>query len=414
MGAGLHAIIPAGGAGTRLWPLSRAGEPKFLLDPTGVGQSLLQQTVTRLRPVTESITVVTGQANAVAVQGQLPELAPANILGEPSPRDSMAAIGLAAAVLQHRHGDVVIGSFAADHVITHPEVLHQAIGAAVAAAQQGKLVTIGIPARHPSTAFGYVQAGEQLRVGEGAGRTASERSTAGEEVATELPAGDALAGCYQARAFAEKPDAAVAAEYLASGEYLWNAGIFVARTTVLLGHLARLLPELHAGLTRLAQAWDTPEQAEKLAEIWPGLQRIAIDHALAEPVAATGGVAVVRPDRISPDTDMGWTDLGDYASLAEILEVNAAAGQPPASANLVLGGEAGQRAASPASPVLLRNAPGALVLDEQAEAGVIAVLGVADAVVVRTPAALLVTTRAHAQEVKEIAGQVGAVFPELA
>ena len=114
----IHAIIPAGGAGTRLWPLSRRGRPKFLLDLTGAGRSLLQDTVERLAPVTATTTVVTGVAHIDAVAHQLPSVPRDNLLAEPSPRDSMAAIGLAAAVIAHRHGrDAVVGSFAADHTV---------------------------------------------------------------------------------------------------------------------------------------------------------------------------------------------------------------------------------------------------------------------------------------------------------
>ena len=114
----IHAIIPAGGAGTRLWPLSRRARPKFLLDLTGAGRSLLQGTVARLEPVAASISVVTGAAHLAAVADQLPGLPRENLLAEPAPRDSMAAIGLAAAVIAARHGrGAIVGSFAADHAI---------------------------------------------------------------------------------------------------------------------------------------------------------------------------------------------------------------------------------------------------------------------------------------------------------
>ncbi|HMD11621.1 MAG TPA: sugar phosphate nucleotidyltransferase, partial [Marmoricola sp.] len=155
----LWAVVPAGGAGTRLWPLSRADSPKFLHDLTGSGRTLLQATVDRLLPlVGERILVVTGAAHQAAVRRQLPDLAPAQVISEPAPRDSMAAIGLAAAILEHRATesgeDIVMGSFAADHVISDPAAFHRTVVEAVAAAREDWLVTIGIEPTFPSSAFG--------------------------------------------------------------------------------------------------------------------------------------------------------------------------------------------------------------------------------------------------------------------
>ncbi len=354
---GLHAVVPAGGAGTRLWPLSRAGSPKFLHDLTGSGRTLLQATVDRLVPLTgpAGVLVVTGARHAAAVAGQLPELGAGQVLAEPSPRDSMAAIGLAAAVLLHRHGaDVVVGSFAADQVVEDGDAFPTAVAEAVEAARAGYVVTVGIAATGPSTAYGYVRSGPPL----GVPGAPSARLAAG---------------------FTEKPDAATAAAYLATGEYRWNAGMFVVRARVLLDHLAAQLPTLADGLAQIGAAWDTPAREEALARIWPGLTRIAIDHAIAEPVAAAGGVAVVPGD-------FGWDDVGDFASLAPLLA--AQAGQLDGSRTL------GDDAA-----VLRLAAPRAVVVPGAGRT--VTVLGVPDAVIVDTPDALLVTTRARAQEVKQ-------------
>lgn len=345
---GFHAVVPAGGAGTRLWPLSRAGHPKFLLDLSGTGRTLLQATVDRLLPLTGQggVLVVTGARHAVAVAGQLPELGDDDVLAEPSPRDSMAAIGLAAAVLLERHGeDVVLGSFAADHVIEGTAAFEQAVREGVEAARAGYVVTLGIAATGPSTAFGYVRAGALLGL-EGAPTVAH------------------VAG------FTEKPDAETAAAYLATGEYRWNAGMFIVRARVLLDHLATQLPALAAGLREIAAAWDTAERHEVLDRVWPGLTKIAIDHAIAEPVAAAGGVAVVPGD-------FTWDDIGDFDSLAELLTGD------------TLGDEAA---------VLRLDAAGAFVVPGTDRT--VTVLGVPGAVVVDTPDAVLVTTRAHAQAVK--------------
>lgn len=345
---GFHAVVPAGGAGTRLWPLSRAGHPKFLLDLTGSGRTLLQATVDRLLPLTGAggVLVVTGRRHADAVAAQLPELGAADVLAEPSPRDSMAAIGLAAAVLLERHGeDVVLGSFAADHVIDGTEAFERTVREGVVAARAGNVVTIGIAATGPSTAFGYVRSGPPLGL-------------------ADAPSVTRAAG------FTEKPDAVTATAYLATGEYRWNAGMFIVRARVLLDHLATQLPTLAAGLREIAAAWDGPDREEVLERVWPGLTKIAIDHAIAEPVAAAGGVAVVPGD-------FTWDDVGDFDSLAELLVSD------------TLGDE---------GLVLRIDADGAFVAPGSGRT--VSVVGVSDAVVVDTPDAVLVTTRAHAQSVK--------------
>lgn len=352
---GFHAVIPAGGAGTRLWPLSRQGAPKFLHDLTGTGRTLLQGTVDRLAPLTgpDGVLVVTGARHVDAVRAQLPELSGAQVIAEPSPRDSMAAIGLAAAILAERHGPgTVLGSFAADHVIGELPRFEAAVRSGVEAARAGYVVTIGIEATEPSTAFGYIDAADPLGV-------------------------DGAEGARHVAAFTEKPDAETAAAYLATGHYWWNAGMFIVAAGVLLDHLALQLPPLAAGLRRIAAVWDSPERDEVLAEVWPTLTKIAIDHAIAEPVAAAGGVAVV-PGGFS------WDDVGDFASLAPLL---AAAAQP----------DDGSRTLGEESLVQRLDAPGSLVLTGERT---VTVLGIPDAVVVDTPDALLVTTRAHAQQVK--------------
>ncbi|MFY9262094.1 MAG: NTP transferase domain-containing protein [Actinomycetaceae bacterium] len=360
-----HAIIPAGGAGTRLWPLSRSNAPKFLADLTNAGQSLLQATVRRLESLTgENIVVVTGRKHAFAVSRQLRLLAGRNIIVEPSPRDSMAAIGLATAVIAQRYGDVVVGSFAADHLIADEEAFHDAVREAIAAAKAGYVVTIGITPDHAATGFGYIHATEVV---------------------------DGLTRARAVSEFLEKPDAHTAQEYVASGKYLWNAGMFVARTSVLLGALERFEPELHAGIMRLATAWDTSARDEVLAEEWPKLKKIAIDHAIAEPLAAAGGVAVVP-------VEMGWSDVGDYASLRDVQRKDAQSPDvqtPDAQTEPVSGVAPG----GSLQPVISRESPGALVYTHSKP---VALLGIPNAVVVETADAILVTTRDHAQSVKNI------------
>ena len=160
------AVIPAGGAGTRLWPLSRASSPKFLHDLTGAGRSLLQATMERLEPlVGDHVIVVTGQAHEAAVREQLPGLPASQLLAEPSPRDSMAAIGLAAAHHERKDPDAQLGYFAADHVIGEAEAFRDCVRAAVEVADRGYLVTIGIEPTHAATGFGYIRMGDLIEGG---------------------------------------------------------------------------------------------------------------------------------------------------------------------------------------------------------------------------------------------------------
>ncbi len=339
------AVIPAGGAGTRLWPLSRAGAPKFLHDLTGSGRSLLQATVDRLAPLAEDrVVVVTGVAHLPAVSRQLPAVSGEHLLAEPTPRDSMAAIGLAAALLERQDPDAVMGSFAADHVIPDGDAFAACVRDAIAAAEAGWLVTLGITPSYPATGFGYIHVGDAME---------------------DVPA-------FHVKEFVEKPSAPVAADYVASGAYRWNAGMFVVRPTVLLDLLAERDPGFAADLRAIAAGGE-----EAMARLWPTLPKIALDHAVAEPAAAAGRVAVV-PGAFD------WEDVGDFASLGELLD-------PDASGSVtVLGDEALVHAVSSSGLVI----PGAGRL--------VAVLGLDDVIVVDTEDALLVASRDHAQDVKTV------------
>ncbi|MFT9232713.1 MAG: sugar phosphate nucleotidyltransferase, partial [Bifidobacterium sp.] len=204
-----HAIIPAGGVGTRLWPLSRKARPKFLFDVAGSGRTLIQSTFDRLIPLcgAANIYISTGEQHVAPICEQLPQLDSSAIFPEPSPRDSTAAIALAAAVIARRFGEKsVVGSFAADHVIRNKTAFEQSVHQAIVTARAGYVTTIGIAASRPSTAFGYIHEGRSL--------------------ASEIP--DAPSA-HLVEAFVEKPDAQTAQAYLETGEYRWNAGMFIMR-----------------------------------------------------------------------------------------------------------------------------------------------------------------------------------------
>ncbi len=349
-----HAIIPAGGVGSRLWPLSRAEAPKFLHDLTGSGHTLLRDTWNRVLPLAGSagIVVVTGRAHRAAVEAQLPDLLESNIVLESEPKDSSAAIGLAAAILHRRYPDVIVGSFAADHVITDAERFRHTVAEAVAVAREGYITTIGIAPTEPSVGFGYIAKGELLTI-------------------------DGAPHAHLVERFVEKPDLATATAYLESGEYLWNAGMFIARADRLLEQLALTEPLLHEGLLEIAAAWDTSSRAHVVDAVWPLLPKIAIDYSVAEPAAAAGRLAVVRGD-------FAWDDVGDFSSLAKLLSGN----RP---GELAILGEGARVLADSSSGVVVSQS-----------SRVISLIGVHDIVVVDTPDALLVTTREHAQRVKSV------------
>lgn len=348
-----HVVIPAGGVGSRLWPLSRASAPKFLHDLTGSGQTLLQDTWDRLSPVSgqDRILVVTGQAHQGAVVEQIEDLDLKNLVLELSPKDSTAAIILAAAILAKREPDVIIGSFAADHVITETAVFQAAVREAIEVAATGKIVTIGIEPSSPSVAFGYIKTGEALQVPGAPSALSVDK-------------------------FIEKPKMATARKYVESGKYLWNAGMFIAPAALLLEQLKLTEPELHDSLMEIADAWDGMYRESVMHKVWPNLKKIAIDYAIAEPAAERGLVAVV-PGRFS------WHDVGDFAAIAE-LQSNGRRG------NLAVLGDA---------KVLADSSSGILVSDSDR---LIALIGVEDIIVVDTPDALLVTTKEHAQRVKQL------------
>ncbi|MEO8829523.1 mannose-1-phosphate guanylyltransferase [Lapillicoccus sp.] len=351
---GFWSVIPAGGAGTRLWPLSRRASPKFLHDLTGSGRTLLQGTWDRLAPISEGgVLVVTGALHADAVREQLPEVDPQDVVAEPSPRDSMPAIGLAAAIIERRDPDAVIGSFAADHVIDQVDEFHAAVREAAAVARTGRIVTLGITPSEPSTAFGYIHEGAALRV-------------------ADAPRARAV------REFVEKPNATTAAQYIASGGYWWNAGMFVAKASALLDALAAYHPELAATLRAIAA------DPSRLEEDWDGLTGIAIDHAVAEPAARDGLVAVIP-------ASFTWDDVGDFASLGALLERG--------------GGRSALTVLGDAADVIGVDSTGIVA----ARGGrVVAVVGLEDVVVVDTPDALLVVSRARAQEVKAVVDRLKA------
>lgn len=362
MSGTFYAVIPAGGSGTRLWPLSRANNPKFLHRFADDERSLLQATVDRVSSLAspEHTMIVTGAAHVEAVGKQLPMLPTENLVVEPVPRDSAPAIGLAAAIIAQRDPTAIMGSFAADHQVRDAGAFVEAVRTAIAAADQGHLVTIGLNPTRAETGYGYIQQGER--------RTD---------------------GVCAVRAFKEKPSATLAEQYLASGDYLWNASMFVWRVDVILAEIERQLPELHRGLRQIAADWSAPSQNETVARIWPTLPKISIDYAVMEKAAARGRVVTVP-------ASIDWTDVGDWRTLGELT---------PAieDGNAVINTDDNN------GEVVLIDTNDSVIVP--AAKRLVSLIGLNGVIVVDTPDALLVCARDRAQDVKKVMDRLSADDP---
>lgn len=376
-------VIPAGGAGTRLWPLSRRDRPKFLLDLTGTGSSLLQQTLERLLPLADRTpVVVTGAAHSAAVREQLGDAA--RVLAEPSPRNSMPAIALAAAVIEREEPGAIIGSFAADHLIGDTEAFTRAVRTARRAAELGYLVTLGIEPTHPATGFGYIEHAEGTHGTEPAADPAQD--------AGDPRAALRAVGALPVTRFVEKPERALAEQFLATGRFSWNAGMFVVGATVLLDALAEQIPPLAAGARAIAAAVGTAEEPAVIGRTWPTLTSIAIDHALAEPLAAAGRVAVVP-------AAFAWDDVGDFRALARQLR---AAGPQQTDGGVLADGDGDVRVLGDLSV----DAVGSRATVYGSTHRHVALVGLDGISVVDTEDALLVLADDHAQDLAALVARL--------
>lgn len=309
---------------------------------------MIQETVDRLQCVCphERMSVITGSAHVDEVMRQLPELPREQIIVEPAPRGSGPAIGLSAAIAHRRDPEAIVGSFAADHVVSQPSLFEQAIRAAIELAAAGYLVTVGIQPSYAETGYGYICAGDDIGVYQGitVSRVAS---------------------------FKEKPDLTTAEDYVSSGNYLWNSSMFVWQAKTLMTEMYALLPELAKALDAIAADWDTERRENTFREIWPAVEDVSIDHGILE---RSDNVAVVPGS-------FGWTDLGDWHGLGRILATDE-------QENIALG-----------SNVLIQDSHGTVIVGGERT---IVALGVENIVIVDTDDAVLVCDRAHAQKVKDV------------
>jgi mannose-1-phosphate guanylyltransferase len=349
-----HAVILAGGRGTRFWPRSRTRTPKQLLNIVGK-ETMLEQTVARLRPLIppDHTWTVTNAEQAAEVRKQLPAPARRRVLTEPVGRNTAAAIALAALHVRHAaRGDALLAVLPADHYIANPERYRVIVRAAVdLAREKGRMVVLGIPPTRPDTGFGYIE-----RMGEAL-------DSRGFPV-------------YAVRRFTEKPALALAKEYAGSGDYHWNAGMFFWRVSTFLENLRNYLPKTHEALELLAASIGKPSYEKQLRAIYPTLENISVDYAILEPGTREQG----RPRVFVIPAEVGWSDIGSWAAVYELL-----AKHP--GENIFAG--VGQAI----------DAEGNFLWSPSK---FVAAIGIRDLIVVETPDALLICPRERAQEVGRI------------
>ncbi|MCA9101022.1 MAG: mannose-1-phosphate guanylyltransferase [Pirellulales bacterium] len=350
----LYAVIMAGGSGTRFWPESRAECPKQLLDLAG-NKTMIQATVDRLAGLIpeENVLVATSARLAEAMREQLPQLPPQMILGEPCKRDTAPCIGLAAIYLGRDDPDAVMAVMPADHVIQPTAKFQEAVQQAVALVQSSpqRIVTFGITPTYAAESFGYIQRGAAL----------------------DAPGGEAPA--FRVSRFREKPDAATARQYLESGDFYWNSGIFVWRTATIMDALRQHQPDMYERLGRIADAWDTPERDAVLAGEFEAIKPISIDYAVMEQAS---DVAVI-------EAPFEWDDVGSWRSIARLRGSDD-------DGNTVSGRHVGVRTTG----CIIRSSGDHLI----------ATMGLEDCIVVHTPRATLVANKNDEESVRQLVKEI--------
>ncbi|MBT8484727.1 MAG: mannose-1-phosphate guanylyltransferase [Phycisphaerales bacterium] len=351
------AMIMAGGAGTRLWPMSRRRRPKQLL-PFIDGRSLLEIAAHRLDGVVppDHRLICTGETYRDVIRRALPEFTDEQILGEPVGRDTVNAVGLTAAVLSARDPDAVFAVLTADHLIEPDAEFRRGLdlGFGLVEAEPHRFVTFAIAPTFAATSYGWVERGDPV---------------------------PGVEGAFTARRFIEKPPKAEAETLLASGRCGWNSGMFVFHAGVFLETLARYEPAAHAGLTEIGAAWNTPDRVRTLERVYPNLPKISVDYAVMEPAAKDDAITIC-----AVPIDVKWRDVGSWPSYGATLDAD----------------DQGNRSNTPLLTIDSRNV---LAVSDDPE-HLVATIGCDDLIVVRTADVTLVCRAKDAEKVKAMVDAV--------
>jgi mannose-1-phosphate guanylyltransferase len=345
----MHAVIMAGGRGTRFWPRSRERKPKHLLDIVGT-RTMIQETVDRIKPLVTSknILIVTGKKHARELIKQLPEVPTKNIIIEPEGKNTASCIGLAALHIQKITGDDVMIVLPSDHTISDPRKYLEVIAAAAQfATKENALVTIGIKPSGPNTGFGYL-----------------ERSDSAVRISSKE--------IFSVKSIHEKPDLQKAVTFLQSGNFYWNSGMFIWKASIILKEIERWLPDLNKGLMKIKDVLGSSRERATIRSVYKKLASISIDYGVME---KADNVFMLKGN-------FGWSDVGSWDTLWEISDKDN-------NGNALIGG--GQ--------IISEGAAGSLIYSPQK---MVALVGVKDLIIVETKDALLVCPRGQSQQVKKV------------
>lgn len=346
-----YAVIMAGGGGTRLWPISRRERPKQLMK-IQAEKSLFQIAIERLQGLfeTDHIFIVTVASQVEGLRSEYPGIPLENFIIEPMPKGTAAVVGLAAAYLLDKDPKAVMAVLTADHIIENENLFHQVLTQGYARALEKHLVTLGIDPAYAATGYGYIQAGEPLAAG----------------------------NCFKVKQFVEKPDFQTAQDYLASGNYYWNSGMFIWQAATIMSEFKIQMPDLYSKLETISRHIEEGDDQEHIKEIWEKIKPQTIDYGIME---HAGDVVVL------PAKELGWSDVGSWDSLFEVLSADE-------NGNVIS-----------AAHVINLNSKNTLYHTEKDDK-LIALVDIDDLVIINSEKALLICKKGQTQKIRQIVEQI--------